>query len=60
MTPVRARRGRRIHAVDIGMRRDLAPEDIPALCCGRRLRTPIIVDEEITCPICIDIMENGN
>lgn len=61
MTPVRGKRGRLVHAANaIGIRRDLAPEDIPNLLCARRLHAPIIVDEEIDCPACLDIIERAN
>jgi hypothetical protein len=60
VTPVRGKRGSLVHAVTTGMRRDLAPEDVPILLCGRRLRGPIVVDEEIDCPACLDIIERAN
>lgn len=61
MTPVRARRGRRVHAwTQHGERRDLDPDHIPNLVCGRRLKAPLIVDEPIDCEACIDILFNGN
>lgn len=60
MTPVRGKRGRRVHGVPASIRRDLASEDIPILLCGRTLRGPIVVDEEIDCPACQDIIERGN
>lgn len=61
MTRVRGRRGRLVHAVSYGIRRDLAPEEIPTLVCGRRLRAAVIVvDEYVTCPVCEEILSNGN
>lgn len=43
-----------------GIRRDLDPLEIPNLICGRRLRAPLVVDEDIDCPACLDILFNGN
>lgn len=61
MTPVRGKRGRLVHAMMIGIRRDLDPAEIPNLVCGKRLRGAIVVsDEEISCPACLDICVNGN
>lgn len=61
MIPVRSRRGTLIHAVSHGMRRDLAHEDAaPNPLCMRRLKAPIVVDEEIDCPACLDIIERAN
>ena len=61
-TKVRARRGKLVHAVTLyGERRDLAPEDIPALVCGKRIKGPVIVDDEyVTCPVCSEILWEGN
>jgi len=60
VTPVRSRRGRLVHAVEIGIRRDLPPESIPTLVCGKRLKGCVIVDEYIDCPHCCEILFNQN
>ncbi len=60
MTPVRGRRGKLVHCVTHGVHRDLAPEDVPNLLCGRSIKAPLIVDEEIDCPACLDIIERAN
>jgi hypothetical protein len=60
VTPVRGRRGKLVHCITHGVRRDLAPECIPNILCGVQLRGPLIVDEEIDCRACLDILERGN
>lgn len=60
MTPVRARRGKVVHAVAIGIRRDLAPDEIPNLVCGKRLKSAVITDEHVNCEACVDILFNNN
>lgn len=61
MTRVRGKRGKLVHGwTSHGARRDLAPEEIPSLICGRRLRGAVIVDEEINCEACISIIAYGN
>ena len=61
LTAVRGRRGSLVHAwMPTGTRRDLDPDNIPNLVCARKLRGPIVVDEEIDCPVCLDVIENGN
>jgi hypothetical protein len=60
MTPVRGKRGRLVHLMAF-IRRDFTPEDAARkTLCGRSLRGPMIVDEEVTCPGCEDIVERGN
>ena len=60
-TRVRGRRGKLVHAVVLnGERRDLAPEDIPTLVCGRRMKGCVITDDHINCPVCEDILWTGN
>jgi hypothetical protein len=60
MTPVRGRRGRVVHWM-ANLRRDLTPEDSARkTLCARTLRGPIVVDEEIDCPACVDIIERAN
>lgn len=61
MTKVRSKRGRLVHAVTPhGTRRDLAPEDIPEIECGRKLKGAVIVDDHVSCPACIHILFVGN
>lgn len=61
MTPVRGKRGRLVHAwTPHGARRDLAPEQIPDVICGRRLAGARVVDENIDCPACLDVLFTGN
>lgn len=61
MTAVRSRRGRVVHAwAPAGSRRDLAPEDIPNITCGRKISGAFITDEPITCLACIEIESVGN
>lgn len=62
MTYVRSRRGRLVHIVTPhGTRRDLSPDQIPQIVCGRRLLGCVVVlDEEVTCRACLDIELNGN
>lgn len=61
MTKVRGKRGKLVHAwTEYGTRRDLAPSEIPNLICGKRLKAALVVDEEITCDACLDIIFNGN
>lgn len=60
MTPVRSRRGRLVHAVATGLRRDLAPDEIPTLVCGKRIKGAVVVDEHIDCPACVEILFTGN
>lgn len=61
MTPVRGKRGSLVHAwMPDGSRRDLCPDDIPNIVCGKRLRGPLITDDNIDCPACLDIIFNGN
>ena len=56
MTPVRARRGRLIHLVAIGIGKDLAPEDLPVVLCGRRIKSPVVEpDLSVTCERCHEI-----
>lgn len=60
-TRVRSRRGKLVHAVTLhGERRDLAPEHIPALVCGKRIKGAVVVDEYVTCPACEEILSYGN
>jgi len=60
VTPVRSRRSKYVHAVEIGIRRDLAPESIPMLVCGKRLKGVYVVNEYIDCPHCCEILFNQN
>jgi len=60
MTPVRGKRGRLVHAMAFGVRRDLAPEDIRPILCGKKLRGAIVVDEDIDCDACLSILFEGN
>jgi hypothetical protein len=62
VTPVRGRRGVLVHAWQpLGKRRDLCPDDVPSLVCGRRLKGAVVLfDEYITCPSCVEIMFSGN
>ena len=61
MTPVRSRRGKLVHAMETGIRRDLAPDEIPALVCGKRLKSAVVAtDEYVTCPVCVEILFQGN
>lgn len=60
-TKVRSRRGRLVHALtQYGERLDLAPEDIPTLVCGRRVKGVVLTDDYISCPACADILHRGN
>jgi hypothetical protein len=61
VTAVRGKRGKLVHAwTPVGSRRDLAPEDVPSLLCGKRLKGAVITDEHVDCPICVDVLFNGN
>jgi hypothetical protein len=60
VTSVRSRRGRRVHSVAIGIRRDLDPASIPTVTCGRPLKNPVVVDEPIDCVACLEIATNAN
>lgn len=61
MTPVRGKRGKLVHAMTIGIRRDLAPDEIPSLVCGKKLRGAVIAEDEyVTCPHCVEILFQGN
>jgi hypothetical protein len=60
MTPVRSRRGKIVHLVATGIRRDLAPEQIPAVVCGKRLKSAVVTDDDVTCDACLDIAFNQN
>jgi hypothetical protein len=62
MTYVRSRRGKLVHIVTPhGTRRDLCPDLIAPLVCGRRLLGCVVVfDEEATCPACLEIESNQN
>ena len=60
MTYVRGRRGRLVHIVTHGIRRDLAPDEIPTIVCGRKLRGAIIVDDGPLCEACAEVEANGN
>lgn len=61
-TKVRSRRGKLVHAVTLyGERRDLAPEDIPALVCGKKIKGAVVCpDDYVTCPVCVEILFDGN
>lgn len=61
MTPVRGRRGKLVHAMAVGIRQDLAPDEIPQLVCGKKLKGAVIAhDEYVTCPVCVEILFVGN
>jgi len=60
MTPVRSKRGKLVHAVAHGIRRDLAPDDVPTLVCGKKLKGCRVTDEHVTCPACVEILFNNN
>ena len=61
MTPVKGKRGKLVHAMAYGIRRDLAPEDITTLVCGRKMKGAVIAyDEYVTCPTCVLILFEGN
>jgi hypothetical protein len=61
MTGVRGRRGRLVHAWQpLGARRDLCPDDVPSLVCGKKLKGAVITDEHVDCPICVTILFEGN
>lgn len=61
MTAVRGKRGRLVHAwMPHGKRRDLCPDEIPSLICGRRMKGVIVVDEHVDCPACVSILFEGN
>lgn len=57
---MKAKRGVLVHCIAAGIRRDLAPEEIPTLVCGKRIKGPRIVDDNITCPACLEILFNAN
>ena len=60
-TKVRSRHGKLVHALTLhGSRRDLAPEDIPTLLCGRRVKGVTVTDDHIDCPACTEILWVGN
>jgi hypothetical protein len=61
MTHVRGKRGRLVHIVTShGSRRDLAPEEIPTILCGKKLRGAIITDDDVSCDACLDVLFNAN
>jgi hypothetical protein len=61
VTGVRGKRGKLVHGwTPHGSRRDVAPEEVPSLICGRRIKGAVITDEHIDCPICVEILFEGN
>ena len=61
MIAVRGKRGRLVHGVTShGARRDLAPEDIPTILCGRRMKGCVVTEDHIDCPACVSILFEGN
>ena len=61
MTAVKGKRGRLVHAwMPHGTRRDLAPEDIPTVVCGRKLSGGVITEDDIDCRACLEILFNQN
>jgi hypothetical protein len=61
MTGVRGRRGRLVHAWQpLGARRDLCPDDVPSLVCGKKLKGAVITDESVDCDVCLSIIWEGN
>jgi hypothetical protein len=61
VTPVRGKRGVLVHAWQpLGKRRDLSPDQIPSIVCGRKLRGAVVVDEHVDCPACVHILFLGN
>jgi hypothetical protein len=44
----------------LGARRDLCPDDVPSLVCGKKLKGAVITDEHVDCPICVTILFEGN
>jgi hypothetical protein len=60
-TKVRGRRGKLVHALTYtGERKDLAPEDVPMLVCGKRMKGVLVTDDHISCPQCTEILWNQN
>jgi len=61
MTYVRGKRGRLVHIMTPhGARRDLAPESIPPILCGKRMRGAVITDDYATCEACLSILFEAN